>query len=345
MAIVIGDGFEGYNGTGTLTGLQAKWVCGDTTGAAIVTGRTGSGQALAVTGSTNRTQLWSRFFSPVSALAFGFGFRYTSAFSGNNNGNVYLYGSGSTQIGLQFNDIGRVVVNRYSAVETPTLLGQSLAGVIIPGTWQYVECEVTIHDTTGTVKVWVDNNLVVDLSGVDTRNAGTTVDQIAFGIRSTNIASVSNYDDIYVVDTNTRIGEDCFFEVLAPVTDDSVAWTRSAGSDNYALVDEAQTDGDTTYIESSTVSQVDRYTFADMSNTPSSIKAVIMTSFAKKSAAGYRSINLQVVSGATTSDGAAYGLPLSYARQERILETDPNTSSAWSAAAVNALKGGVKLAA
>jgi hypothetical protein len=104
-------------------------------------------------------------------------------------------------------------------------------------------------------------------------------------------------------------------------------------------------DGDTTTNSSSTVGHVDRFVCADMSSTPSSIKAVILTAFAKKSAAGYRSLALQMNSGATTSDGPSFGLSLSYTRLERIIETDPNTAAAWAAAAVNAMKPAYKLAA
>ena len=88
---------------------------------------------------------------------------------------------------------------------------------------------------------------------------------------------------------------------------------------------------------------VDTYGFGDLGSTPSTIDAVQLTAFAEKTDAAARSIALQAKSGATTSDGGNFSLAATYGKFERLLTTDPNTSAAWGASAVNALQGGPKV--
>jgi hypothetical protein len=61
-----------------------------------------------------------------------------------------------------------------------TILGTTdfilpLSAVDGSGPTYHIECIVTVHNTLGTVQVWVNDILVLDLSGKDTKNGGTGV--------------------------------------------------------------------------------------------------------------------------------------------------------------------------
>ena len=85
-----------------------------------------------------------------------------------------------------------------------------------------------------------------------------------------------------------------------------------------------------------------------MSNLTSSAYVVYgarAMAISQKSDAGPSLLRLVAVSGGTEGDSA--GIPTlcgSWSRQYSIYETDPHTSAAWTAAAVNAMQAGVKVA-
>jgi hypothetical protein len=122
-------------------------------------------------------------------------------------------------------------------------------------------------------------------------------------------------------------------------------FSRSAGSDNYALVDETDQDDDTTYVYSSTVGHIDRYTLQNLSPAPPSIITLQARQRVKKYDAGARSSAIVIKSGATTVTTGSLALPSSYIWQNYVMATDPNTAAAWTSANVDALELGPKVAA
>lgn len=138
-------------------------------------------------------------------------------------------------------------------------------------------------------------------------------------------------------------------------TDPASASSTTAGSPystatitptaNYGLVNEALQDGDTTYVYSSTNGHEDLYDLADLTATPTSIVAVNSRMYAKKSDAGTRNAQLRVKSGATEVGGTDTAMNTVYSWLNRVDTVDPNTSAAWTAAAINALQVGPKVTA
>jgi hypothetical protein len=122
-------------------------------------------------------------------------------------------------------------------------------------------------------------------------------------------------------------------------------FSRSTGSTNFALVDEAVQNGDTDYVFSGTPNHQDLYDLGDLATTPSSILAVQSRMFAKKSDTGARSGQIWVKSGATEVGGTDTTLGTSYGWLARVDTVDPNTGAPWTAAAVNALQVGPKVTA
>lgn len=352
MAVILVDGFDLYNGTGANTGLQAKWVPLSDTTASMVAGRF-TGQGLQVTTAQNTTRLWARSIpAAVSSLAWGFAFKASALPTSSMLPICAIRATNNTiyQVAIKLGLDGSLLAGRCTDVFfTTSTLGTSPAGVIAAATWHYIECELVIADgTSGSFKIWVDGTQVINATSVDTRSNLSTnpadADTILLGTVGGNPSQGSTciFDDFYAVNTNSRLGERRV-ETLYPTSDVAQGWTRSTGAANYALVDEAQVNGDTDYVQASSVGAVDTYGFGDLTGTPATIDAVQVAAFAEKTDATSRSIALQVISGATTSDGSNFSLAASYGKLERLLTTDPNGGGAWSASAVNALQGGPKV--
>lgn len=350
MAITIIDGFDLYNGLASNLGLQSKWVVANTTYTSMDTGRFGVGQCLKFDGTaTTSTCLMTRSLpATVSAFASGVAVKISDLADIGAAFAILISGESTTpHAQLTVNDTGYLTARRTTSYTgAGVALGTTATQVIFQGVWHYVEWEVVIHDTTGSFKVWVDGVQVLNLTNVDTRNAGTGIVNRVGICPFTGKGGACYFDDFYVTNSAVRLGE-CRIDAIRPNADVVGAkdFTPSTGTDHYALVDESVANGDTDYVSGTTVGHVDRFTHAGLGVTPSAIHAVQVSAFGKKTDAATRSINLQVKSGATTSDGSSYNLAADYAKFERILETDPNTAAAWGASGVNALEFGVKVAA
>ncbi len=351
MTIVCIDGFDLYNGVLANTGLLSKWTDNGGSASSIVAGRFG-GQALQLNANTSNTSNNVRTLpASYASLSAGFAFRILS-FAGNSDSFAHMImfaDSGTTQCSLRLLADGRLNVSRMTnPTSIAASLGTTASPIIVANTWHYVEVEVTISDTVGVFKVYVDGVQVLNLTGLDTKtSANATANQIQFytaGAVHGSTLNDWNYDDLYVTDTATKLGE-CKVETCRPTADVSGAtdFTPSTGSSHFALVDETTCNGDTDYNSGSTVGHKDRFTHAGLSTTPATIHAVQVTAFAQKTDATSRSIALQVKSGATTSDGANFALAVGYGKFDRIMETDPNTAAAWAVSPVNALEFGAKV--
>ena len=348
MAIVAVDGFDLYNGVGANTGVQAKWALTSTTSISLVAGRF-SGQAVQCTIGSSAAHMQRILPATYAAFTDNFAARFTTltgASPSNTTCPFRIYLSGATyMLGIKVNSSGQLEVFRMSATYAGTLLGTSTACIVV-NTWHFIEAAFEISDTVGTVTIKVDGTTVLTLSAQDTRNGTpTTIDRVQYGdVYSVGFggAWVGQFDDMFVTDSITFTGERRV-ETLRPSADVTQTFGRSAGTANYSLVNETLVDGDTTYVQGTTVGDTDTYGLSDLTGTPTNISAVQISVFAEKTDATSRSIALQAKSGATTSDGGNFTLAASYSKFERLLLTDPNTSAAWSVSGVNALQCGPKV--
>jgi len=136
------------------------------------------------------------------------------------------------------------------------------------------------------------------------------------------------------------------------VADISPTWTMAGQSQTFAVpalsnwqeVREPRADGDGSYNSTSTVSAADRFTFEALPATVSNVLAVQVIGAYRKDDAGERVVQQVLGSGGTEVEGATFSIPQSYVYCYDLYATDPNTSDAWSIAAVNALRAGYVLA-
>jgi hypothetical protein len=220
--------------------------------------------------------------------------------------------------------------------------GLSAAGIIKAETWHFIEVSFVISDTVGQVTIKVDGVAVVTTAATQDTKFAATAGWSSFVLGSPATSTINVFDDVYWTD-GASLGERRV-QNLKPTADVVGAqdFVPLGGGTHFSEVDDVTVDGDTSYIQGSTVGETDRFEFEDIP-VGASVDAVLINTFAMKTDAGSRSIALTAKSGAVVSDGANEALAASYGKLERLLTSDPDGSVAWTAAKVNALEAGVKV--
>lgn len=262
---------------------------------------------------------------------------------------VSFRSSSGTQLTVGISESGHLYAALNDSIYPP--VGWTATTDAIPqDTWTYIEGRVVIHASTGAVELRVNGSETpaLSLSGVDTEYyAGQLVTSVCLGEFNGNDSFRGYVTDFCVWTEDGEaptgwIGE-CQVDTLLPTgAGSSTDFTASAGS-NYECVDEVPNNLGTDYVESSTDGDVDLYAMADLAEEPATIHAVAVAVSAAKTDAGSGSIKSVMKSGSTTAESDALALSNgSYLRNVYARGVDPNTSSAWTASAVNALEAGCK---
>jgi hypothetical protein len=334
MALRFIDGFDHYNS------MTQKWttLSGTPTFTSVGT-RFSVGQCLVLS-----------FANPVKALdsqatwVIGGAVKFGSF--GTTSSIIGVRDVGTQQVDVRVNASGNLTVTKNG-----TVIGTSTSSMISLNVWYYLELKVTIHNTTGAYEVRLNGVTVPGLSatGVDTRNtANNSANEI---FMSTAGGITYTYDDLYVCDgtgsTNNDFLGDVRVDTILPTADgSSTDFTPSTGTDNYAMVDDATPDSDSTYIASGTLNDLDLYTFADLQSLTGSVFGIQSVIFGRKDDAGTRSVAPAIKTGVTTAVGADFTLAASYSYNLQIFETNPaNGSAAWTISDVNNSEFGVKVTA
>lgn len=121
-----------------------------------------------------------------------------------------------------------------------------------------------------------------------------------------------------------------------------VIWTNIGTVAHWKLVSETNPDGDSSYVQSNTVNDIERFTFPAIVG--ANIATVIVWAFCRKDDGGLRTIQGNTKSGSTVGNSGTDVAPgTNYAYLMLQFINDPNTGSAWTLAAVNAAEFGVKI--
>ena len=129
----------------------------------------------------------------------------------------------------------------------------------------YLEIEAVIHGSTGSVKVCKNGVQVISATGVNTKGQSQDgVSTLRLRMPGTTAWAACNVDDVYVADAATRLGDSRVITLVPDGDTGDKDWSPSSGEDNYAMVDEEQVDGDTSYVASSTPGDLDFYTMGNL---------------------------------------------------------------------------------
>jgi hypothetical protein len=328
MTMLFVDGCQ-YNAA-----LTEKWSAATSASYSTTTARTGNRSIRLGAGSTSGT-LTKTFGSSYGTLSVGWG-GYMG--TGANFSRVQLLDSaGANQITVNIGSTGTISVYRGS--EAGTLLGTG--GSVPFGSWFHLEFDVTVHDSTGAVDVYLNGASVISVSGVDTKNTAVAG---AASVKFTGPSNATNpylyIDDVVITNTFAQIGA-AIVQTLYPTgAGATTQWTPSAGA-NYAAVDETTGDGDTTYVSTSTLNNIDTYAFGDLTANSGAVLAVAVNIVGRADAGGSPQVTPVLRPGSTDRLGTGVAQTATYANGQSIWETNPDGGS-WTEAAVNASEAGIK---
>lgn len=347
---------EGWDNIATADMAAKGWLIQQLNGAHSIQSTTArTGQALTMTlASNNNNKRFYKMFGTAqehATITVGLALFRVSALLGE----VMVLasdGAAARHITLRANADGSLAVLR--GVVT---LGTTAPGAVSIGGWNFVELQVTMSDTVGVVTVRVNNVIVLNLTGQDTKNGGSKVVFDSVILAMANLEDSNNtsgqthhYDDIYVVNgagtTNNGFLGDLRVRTIAPNangTSSQLVGSDTNSVDNYLLVDEA-TPAVVDFVGSSVLDAKDTYNFADLPDTSGNVLGVQINALATKTDSATRNLALVTRSAAADYDGPDNVLALgSNSLVQHLREIDPATGAAWTRAAVNAAEFGVKV--
>lgn len=339
MALLFMDSFDHY----VTADIFEKWTtgAGGTTSINATAGRRGSG-ALRIVNQASCYALRGVAASGTTAII-GVAYK-TSAFGAQFLG---ICDSSRTHILLITNADGSISAQRGNAFTftgAGTTLGTTAPGILLINTYAYIEVKVVIHDTAGTVTVRVNGAPVLTLTTQDTAQASSV--WTAMYCANMNVGT-ADFDDLYVLDGtgsapwNDFLG-DCRVDARYPTAAGATTgWTPNTGA-NWAAVDDAAPDDDTTYTSAASAGLTDTFVVQDAPVAGAAIYGVQHCVSAKKTDAGAASIAPVIRHSGVDYVGADQNPGTAYAVLCTIAAMNPGTAAAWTEAGFNAAEFGYK---
>ena len=261
---------------------------------------------------------------------------------------------GNIQVGARVELDGTITFGRYPANMTtannqnPVVLGTtSSARTLQLNVLRYLEVEITFSTSAGTIKVWIDGVQVMNLSGLNTSpNSGTPwCTRAGFTTNNNGSRVFVRFQDTYMHDltgsrNNARSG-DVAINALLPNSTISQQSTTVGAATAHGAVNQAASDGDTSYNSFGSAGQQDIYDVPAMAgNSATPVIAVGVLAFARKDDAGVNTGSPVARSGGTDFAGTAKPLSTSYSYVRTVVEQDPADASSLTISKVNNMQFG-----
>jgi hypothetical protein len=254
--------------------------------------------------------------------------------------------SGHVQLAVGVNGSGYLTATVAAGTYTATTLPLSV------GTWAYIEGQVVISATAGTVTLRVNGTVVVSETGINTATGGTltanTLIVAATVFSPSGWAAVGLIDDLYLFD-GTGSANTTFPSAIPTV---QCLWPNSPGSNaqwtgspyqNFANVNDETPDGDYTVNQSGTAGQLDTFNHDDLRPDTGTVFAVQHCLTARTATATSHTIAAAEYVGTTSYVDTAQTLATGYSCLTFPHDTDPATGAAFTIADVNSNQYGYEL--
>jgi hypothetical protein len=290
-------------------------------------------------GIGNQTTLCAHFPFKLSALPGSMALGLMSFMDGTTE-----------QVTLGVNSSGAFVVVKGAVVGSgANILGTS-ANVISLNTRYVVELKVTFGTGTGgTIELHVrgPNFPSTGIAIASTGSLNTAPSGIAqcnayalgaFNAAATFNPSTLDYEHFMVLDDFLGDKQISFYP---PTGNPTAVWTPDS-STNLSRVQEAQENGDASYISSGNSGDIDYYSYAALPAGTQGIFAVTRSMWNRNDAAGVSQARTKIKQGSTIANGATVNPALTYSEQIDIAYVDPVSTIAFVASDVNSLLDGVE---
>jgi hypothetical protein len=339
---------ESFDTETSYANIKARYETSSASGSATTgSGRTGNCLPLpAGTGLGKTVAQGPTFFIGVALKMVGDG--------ASPQGNIIeLWDGGTKQVYFYLNPGLTITAFRGNGASLGTT-----SGAVSLGSWDYFEFKVTIDPAAGIVQVLKNGVVDLNLTGINTRNtANSYASQVRFAYNGdSGFGRQLQADDIYICDAGGAAPWNTYLSGIDPNRLPRVGtkaingagaltqWTPDSGS-NYARVNEANEDGDTSYVSDTNAGDIDLYTLAGSGLTTNTILGVQATDWLKLDAAGSRGHCIEWRSGGANYDGATNTITntAGYQPVTEIKPLDPATSAQWTRANLDALQIGHKV--
>lgn len=257
---------------------------------------------------------------------------------------IHQYRGGSNQllVTITVSPTGSIRALRWDGA-TSTELGETTGPVLVANSWRHVESKVLFSDTVGTVEVRVEGVVVLNLTSQDTNAVSAEQCAIGVSIDSNSVPQTVYFKDVTFwngsgTQNNTFLGP-CGVYRLTPNADVSSGWTRTSGTTDYELVDEAPPN-DADYIYAGDPPPA--ASIMQMTNLPAdiiSVRGVISVIRAQKSDGGDGTLQNSMSPDGTNWDaGADNAISTAFSYYYDVSEVSPATAAAWTPTEVNAMR-------
>lgn len=341
MSIIFIDSCGDAYGT---TDLGTKWdtVSGTSPTVEAAGGRNGT-NGLKLAGAA---EFFARNVAGLDEYFVGVAFRLQAL---TTTVNVLEFNEGATNhVRVTVLANGSVQVSRNG-----TVLGTSATGLILVGSYSFLEAHAVIDDAAGVIDISLDSIPITALSltSQDTQNGGTgLIDEIRFQ----GTTDVIFFDDIYFCNNsgaapqngflgNTHIGVGRVtgdagpnaFTILEPATPTS----------HFTKLDEVPADGDVSFVASSTPAEQELFAVAALPvlSGTGAVYGMQLTILAKKDNEGPRQMIPIIDPGLAVDSGTNKELTTTYEYGEHMWQQNPDTTADWTLAEVAATVVGVEL--
>lgn len=263
------------------------------------------------------------------------------------NWNIFLADSSDTAL-MQV----RGSIDGYIQYYIGNTLIATTNGATYSGGWDLVEFHYKMADSGGRIEIKLNGLQIADFTGDTKPNSSTTFNRIYLGTTSTSLGYAQvYYDDVAINDTtgtedNSWCG-DGHIVLYRPNSSGSVTMLMGSDGnqiDNYLLIDDMPSDGDSTYVYSGSPGYYDLYGIQNTSLPVNSvIKRVWVVSNAKDPDLGYINSVIQTASGSYTSGSSQLSTSYQYLHHEGYT-TNPSTGSGWTSDEIDNLQIGIQIA-
>ncbi len=322
--LIFVDSFDHYN---SLPLMQRKWTVAAMH--ALVTGRSGSGQALEYGATYGTPQLTFGWNYPT--ITYGVAYKTTS-FS-----NAVFYGNG---LGLSSWSLLHVGDGRLALdIHFHSNSGPFPGFVMSLNTWYYIEMKVTITSNLYTYELRVNNSVIA--TGA---LASTTFGTSPLGTQSISFLGpggglLAYIDDLYVTDGDF-LGDANWGVIYPNAPGDAADFTPHPAVANWNNTKEHSPDDFTSYNQADTIGNQDLYNMDDLGGS-FKIVGIHALNCATKIAAGVASFDSSIKTNSTLVQEPEWFPSFgSWQYQRKGYEVNPVTGVAWTAAEINAIQRG-----
>jgi len=213
-----------------------------------------------------------------------------------------------------------------------------------------IECKATFHNTTGSVELRINGITEINLTNVNTRSSSNNfANQVRIGSGSNTSANIANkFKHFILMDTTGSTMNDFIGPVavtsLRPNEDGHYDdWTPNTGN-RFAAVNQAVTDGDTTYVTADTATDKVSFKLGNLPAGVTDVFGVFAQAQIKREAETTRIARMFLRSGVDDEPiGTAQGIGPTYAFRNAAVTVSPFTTNAFDVAEINDIELGMEI--